>query len=161
MVRKIDHVGIAVLDPARGLAIFSEALGLRLETIEDIPSQKLRAYHLRAGESHLELLFPTDPESTIAKFLEKKGAGFHHLALEVDDIDDERDRLVAAGLEPLSAEPFVGAGGKKVLFFHPRTTGGVLLEICQAGSTPLRDPGSEPQGESGTAGPPGSGGPHA
>jgi methylmalonyl-CoA/ethylmalonyl-CoA epimerase len=132
MIKKIDHLGIAVLDPARGLAIFSEALGLRLEQIEDIPGQKLRSYHLRAGESHLELLFPTDPESTVAKFMEKKGAGFHHLALEVDDIEEERDRLTAAGLEPLSPEPFIGAGGKKVLFFHPRTTGGVLLEICQA-----------------------------
>ena len=133
MIKKIDHLGIAVLDPQRGLAIFSEALGLRLEQIEDIPSQKLRAYHLRVGESHLELLFPTDPESTIAKFLEKKGPGFHHLALEVDDIEAERDRLAAQGLEPLSPGPFVGAGGKKVLFFHPRTTGGVLLEICQPG----------------------------
>jgi methylmalonyl-CoA epimerase len=132
MIRRIDHLGIAVLDPARGLAIFSEALGLRLEQIEDIPSQNLRSYHLRAGESHLELLFPTDPQSTVAGFLEKKGPGFHHVAFEVDDIEDERDRLAAAGIEPLSPEPFVGAGGKKVLFFHPRTTGGVLIEICQA-----------------------------
>jgi methylmalonyl-CoA epimerase len=132
MIKKIDHLGIAVLDPARGMAIFSETLGLRLEQIEEIPSQQLRSYHLRAGESHLELLFPTDPESTVARFMEKKGPGFHHLAFEVDDIEKERDRLTAAGLEPLSPEPFIGAGGKKVLFFHPRTTGGVLLEICQA-----------------------------
>lgn len=131
MIKRIDHLGIAVLDPRRGLSIFSEALGLRLEQIEDIPSQNLRSYHLRVGESHLELLFPTDPDSTVAKFLEKKGPGFHHLALEVDDIEAERDRLVSLGLEPLSAEPFVGAGGKRVLFFHPRTTGGVLLEVCQ------------------------------
>lgn len=133
MIKKIDHLGIAVLDPARGLALFSETLGLRLEQIEDIPSQGLRSYHLRAGESQIELLFPTDPDSTVAKFMDKKGPGFHHLALEVDDIVAERDRLAAAGLEPLSAEPFIGAGGKQVLFFHPRTTGGVLLEICQAG----------------------------
>jgi methylmalonyl-CoA epimerase len=146
MIKKIDHLGIAVLDPARGLAIFSEALGLRLEQIEDIPSQHLRAYHLRAGESHLELLFPTDPESTVAKFIEKKGAGFHHLALEVDDIEEERNRLTAAGLEPLSPEPFIGAGGKKVLFFHPRTTGGVLLEICQAGNKTTGSRPSNPPG---------------
>jgi methylmalonyl-CoA epimerase len=133
MIRKIDHLGIAVLDPARGLAIFSDALGLRLEKIEDIPGQKLRAYHLRIGESHLELLHPTDPESTVAGFLAKKGPGIHHLALEVDDVLAERDRLVASGLEPLAPEPFIGAGGKQVLFFHPRTTGGVLLEICQPG----------------------------
>jgi methylmalonyl-CoA/ethylmalonyl-CoA epimerase len=133
MIIKIDHLGIATLDPGRALATFSETLGLRLEQIEDIPSQKLRSYHLRVGDSHLEILFPTEPDSTVAKFLDKKGPGFHHLALEVDDIEAERKRLTAAGFEPLSAEPFVGAGGKKVLFFHPRTTGGVLLEICQAG----------------------------
>jgi methylmalonyl-CoA epimerase len=132
MIKKIDHIGIAVLDPHRALATFSDVLGLRLEQIEDIPSQNLRSYHLRVGESHLELLFPTDPASTVARFLEKKGPGFHHLALEVDDILAERDRLVAAGLEPLSPEPFAGAGGKQVIFFHPRTTGGVLLEICQS-----------------------------
>jgi methylmalonyl-CoA epimerase len=132
VIKKIDHLAIAVLDADRALATFSDSLGLRLEQVEDIPSQGLRSYHLRIGESHLELLFPTDPSSTVAKFLEKKGPGIHHLALEVDDIEAERDRLEEAGFEPLSAEPFVGAGGKKVLFFHPRTTGGVLLEICQA-----------------------------
>lgn len=135
MIQRIDHLGIAVLDPQRGLAVFSEALGLRLEQIEEIPSQKLRSYHLRVGESHLELLFPTDPASPVAKFLEKKGPGIHHVSFEVDDIEAERDRLSALGLEPLSAEPFTGAGGKRVLFFHPRTTGGVLVEICQPGKT--------------------------
>ncbi len=134
MIRKIDHIGIAVLDPARALQTFSEALGLRLEQIEDVPSQQLRSYHLAVGESHLELLYPTDPSSTVAKFIEKKGAGVHHVALQVDNIEAERDRLVGLGFEALSAEPFVGAGGKKVLFFHPRTTGGVLLEICQLGA---------------------------
>ncbi len=140
MIRKIDHIGIAVLDPGRGLSLFSDALGLRLEQIEDIPSQGLRSYHLRIGESHLELLHPTSDSSTLAKFLETKGPGIHHLALEVDDIEAERDRLVAQGFQALSAEPFTGAGGKRVLFFHPRTTGGVLLEICQAGSPALAPP---------------------
>jgi methylmalonyl-CoA/ethylmalonyl-CoA epimerase len=143
MIKRIDHLGIAVLDPARGLAVFSEALGLKLEQIEDIPSQKLRSYHLRIGDSQLELLFPTDPDSPVARFLDKKGSGFHHLALEVDDIEAEQERLSALGLEPLSEKPFVGAGGKQVLFFHPRTTGGVLLEICQPGTK-----GVGPHGES-------------
>ncbi|MFN8548158.1 MAG: methylmalonyl-CoA epimerase [Candidatus Eisenbacteria bacterium] len=133
MIRKIDHIGVAVLDPTRAIKTFSEALGLRLDQIEEVPSQKLVSYHLAIGESHIELLHPTDPTSTVAKFLEKKGAGVHHVALQVDDILAERDRLVELGFEALSPEPFVGAGGKKVLFFHPRTTGGVLLEICQAG----------------------------
>lgn len=133
MIKKIDHLGIAVDDPEKALAVFAGALGLKHDETEEIPSQKLRSYHLRVGESNLELLYPTDPSSTVAKFLEKKGAGIHHIALAVDDILAERDRMVAHGLQPLSAEPFVGAGGKKVLFFHPKTTGGVLLEICQAG----------------------------
>ena len=131
MIKKIDHLGVAVLDPERALATYRDALGLRLEQIEDIPSQKLVSYHLAIGESHIELLHPTDEDSVIGKFLAKKGPGIHHVAFEVDDILAERDRLSGQGLEPLSAEPFVGANGKKVLFFHPRTTGGILLEICQ------------------------------
>jgi methylmalonyl-CoA/ethylmalonyl-CoA epimerase len=131
MIKRIDHIGIAVLDPQRSLALYKDALGLKLDQIEDIPSQQLVSYHLVVGESHLELLHPTDDDSVIAKFLAKKGPGIHHIALEVDDLEGERARLEAQGLEPLSDKPFVGAGGKKVLFFHPRTTGGVLLEICQ------------------------------
>ncbi len=133
MIRKIDHIGIAVLDPARALQTFSEALGLKLELVEEIPSQQLISYHLKVGESHIELLHATDPDSVIAKFLAKRGPGVHHVALQVDDLEAERDRLTALGLEPLTPEPFIGAGGKKVLFFHPRTTGGVLVEICQLG----------------------------
>lgn len=133
MIRKIDHIGIAVLDPARALQTFSEALGLKLELVEEIPSQQLISYHLKVGESHIELLHATDPDSVIAKFLSKRGPGVHHVALQVDDLEAERDRLTGLGLEPLTPEPFIGAGGKKVLFFHPRTTGGVLVEICQIG----------------------------
>jgi len=135
LIKRIDHLGIAILDADRGLATFYESLGLKLDLIEDIPEQGLRTYHLRVGESHIELLFPTDPSSTVAKFLEKKGPGFHHLALEVDDMEAERERLIGRGFEPLTPKPFVGAGGKKVQFFHPRTTGGVLLEICQCPTT--------------------------
>ncbi len=131
MIKKIDHLGIAVLDPKRALATYRDALGLRLEQIEEVPSQKLVSYHLEIGESTIELLHPTDEDSVIAKYLAKNGPGIHHVALQVDDIEAERDRLVESGLQALSEEPFIGANGKKVLFFHPRTTGGVLLEICQ------------------------------
>lgn len=132
MIRKIDHLGIAVTDPDAALAVFVDGLGLELEETEDIVSQKLRSYHLRIGESHLELLHPLDPDSPVAKFLAKKGGGIHHLALAVDDMEAAIERLVARGLQPLSEKPFIGAGGKQVLFFHPKTTGGVLLEICQS-----------------------------
>jgi len=131
VIKKIDHIGVAVLDADRALATFRDALGLRLDQIEEIPSQGLVAYHLEVGESHLELLHPMEEDSVIGKYLAKKGPGVHHVALQVDDIIAERDRLEAAGFEPLSPEPFKGAHGKLVLFFHPRTTGGMLLEICQ------------------------------
>ncbi len=131
MIKKIDHLGIAVLDADRALATFRDALGLRLDQIEEIPNQGLVAYHLEIGDSHFELLHPTEDDSVIGKYLAKKGPGVHHVALQVDDIYAERDRLEANGFEPLSPEPFKGAHGKLVLFFHPRTTGGMLLEICQ------------------------------
>lgn len=133
MIKKIDHLGIATADSEAALRIYRDALGLVLEETEEIPSQKLRSYHLRVGESHFELLEPTDPESTVARFLAKKGPGIHHVALAVADLPAMLAKLVAQGLEPLSPEPFIGAGGKQVIFFHPRTTGGVLLELCQPG----------------------------
>ena len=144
MIKKIDHLGVAVLDADRALATFRDALGLRLDQIEDIPSQKLVSYHLEVGESHIELLHPTDEDSVIGKFLAKNGPGIHHVALQVDDIFAEKNRLEEKGLQPLSEEPFVGANGKLVLFFHPRTTGGVLLEICQDAAE-ARRPDSESQ----------------
>lgn len=120
MIKRADHLCTAVSDPRQGLAVFAEALGLTLAETGEIPSQKLRSYHLRVGESNLELLYPADPSSPVAKFLEKKGPGIHHLALEVDDIVVERDRLLARGLQPLTEEPFVGAGGRRRSSSTPR-----------------------------------------
>jgi methylmalonyl-CoA/ethylmalonyl-CoA epimerase len=133
MIRGIDHIGIAVSDADAALAVFRDALGLELAETEPVPSQQLVSYHLRIGESTLELLHPSDPQSVIAKFLEKKGPGIHHIALAVDDIAGETARLKQRGLQPLSEQPTLGAGGKRVLFFHPKTTGGVLLELCEGG----------------------------
>lgn len=131
MIRKIDHIGVAASDVAGALAVFRDALGLELTETEPVESQKLVSYHLRVGESNLELLVPSEPDSVIAKFLEKRGQGIHHIALAVDDIDAELTRLKKAGLQPLGEKPTMGAGGKRVIFFHPKTTGGVLLELCQ------------------------------
>ncbi|MFH1144847.1 MAG: methylmalonyl-CoA epimerase [Candidatus Eisenbacteria bacterium] len=132
MIRKIDHIGLAVADAETALALWRDTLGLAHTDTERVESQKILSYHLRLGESNLELLSPTDPESVIAKFLEKKGAGIHHIALAVEDLDVEIARLKAAGLQPLGEHPTAGAGGKRVIFFHPKTTGGVLLELCEA-----------------------------
>ena len=136
MIRKIDHIGIAVSDAQAALAIYRDALGLPYAGSEEVPSQKLTAHHFKVGESDLELLSPSDPQSVIARFLEKQGAGIHHLALAVEGLDDEVARLKAAGLQPLGDEPQLGAGGKRVIFFHPRTTGGVLLELCEPADSP-------------------------
>jgi len=135
MIRKIDHIGIAVADADAALAVFRDALGLKLIETEPVPGQKLVSYHLRIGESNLELLHPSDPESVIAKFIAKRGEGIHHIALAVEEIEDEIARLQRAGLKPLGDGPSEGAGGKRVIFFHPKTTGGVLLELCEARST--------------------------
>ena len=129
MIKKIDHIGVAVADIDEALRIYRDVLGLSCEETEEIASQKILSYHLRVGESHLELLVPTDPTSTIARALEKRGAGIHHIALAVDDLDADRARLIAGGLEPIG-EPSTGANGKRIQFFHPRSTGGILLEIC-------------------------------
>ena len=130
MIRKIDHIGIATPDAEASLRIFRDALGLELGHTEEVASQKVTTYALGVGESSLELLVPTDPESAIAKYIAKRGQGIHHIALAVDDIDAELARMKAAGLEPLGEKPTPGAGGKRIIFFHPRTTGGVLLELC-------------------------------
>lgn len=131
MIRKIDHIGIAVADAEAALAVYRDTLGLELTASEPVADQQLISYHLRLGESHLELLAPTEPDSVIAKFLDRKGPGIHHIALAVDDIESEIARLKETGLQLLGEKPTIGAGGKKVIFFHPRSTGGVLLELCE------------------------------
>ncbi len=125
----IDHIGIAVTHVEEALTLWRGTLGLELAQIEEVPSQKLVSYHLRAGESHIELLSPTDPASVIHRFLEKNGPGIHHIALRVEDLDGMRARLLQSGYQPIG-EPSMGASGKRIQFFHPKTTGGVLLEIC-------------------------------
>ncbi len=129
MILRIDHIGIAVGDIESALRVFRDAMGLSVDRIEEVAAQKIVSHHLRLGESRLELLQASEPDSVIARFIEKRGEGIHHVAFAVDDFDGERERLVAAGLEPIG-RPSTGAGGKRIQFFHPRTTGGVLVEIC-------------------------------
>lgn len=129
MTHGIDHIGVAVNHLDEALRLWRVTLGLELDQIEEVPTQQLVSYHLRAGESHIELLSPTDPGSVISRFLEKNGPGIHHIALKVDDLDTMRRNLVGAGYHPIG-EPSIGANGKRIQFFHPKTTGGVLLEIC-------------------------------
>lgn len=127
---KIDHLGIAVPDLAAAIEAFA-ALGFHVESTHDVPTEKVRTAFLPLGESHLELLEPTDPTSVIAKFLQKR-TGLHHVCVLVDDIEAAMAEMRAKGVLLLDETPRVGAGGCRVAFVHPRSAGGVLLELKQA-----------------------------
>ena len=130
---KIDHIGIAVADIETAIATYGDAFGLRPERVEEVTGQGIRAHLLPVGETQIELLEPLDEGSPIARFLARRGPGIHHIAFAVDDFEAERSRMIATGLEPIG-EPSAGAGGRRIQFFHPRSTGGVLIEICSGGT---------------------------
>ena len=130
---KIDHIGIAVADIETAIARYAQAFGLRPQRVEEVAGQGIRAHHLTVGDTRIELLEPLGEASPVARFLARHGPGVHHLAFAVEDFDAERARLVASGLEPIG-EPSTGAEGKRIQFFHPRSTGGVLIEICSDGA---------------------------
>jgi methylmalonyl-CoA/ethylmalonyl-CoA epimerase len=132
---KIDHLGIAVPDLEEALAAW-KALGFEVESVHDVPTEKVKAAFLPVGESRLELLEPTDPTSTIAKFLEKR-AGLHHVCVLVDDLERALAGMKERGVLLIDEKPRVGAGGCRVAFVHPRATGGVLLELKE--KEPPRD----------------------
>jgi methylmalonyl-CoA/ethylmalonyl-CoA epimerase len=126
-ILKIDHLGIAVKDLAEAVKTYA-ALGFAVEATHDVPTEKVRTAFLPVGESHLELLEPTDPSSVIARFLEKR-SGLHHVCVLVEDIDAALAELKARGVTELDETPRVGAGGCRVAFVHPRGAAGVLLEL--------------------------------
>lgn len=128
-ILKIDHLGIAVPSLDEAVAAY-EALGFEVEARHDVPSEKVRTAFLPLGESHVELLEPTDPSSAVAKFLETR-KGLHHVCVLVDDIDAALVELKARGVQVLDETPRIGAGGCKVAFIHPRSAAGVLLELKQ------------------------------
>ena len=130
MIDKIDHIGVAVhsIEEAKG---FYETLGLEVEEIEEVESEGVRVAMIPCGESRIELLEPTRPDSPIQTFLERRGPGIHHLCLGTDDVEADDARLRAGGLRVLRPEPTIGAGGCRVQFVHPKSAGGVLLELSQ------------------------------
>jgi methylmalonyl-CoA/ethylmalonyl-CoA epimerase len=131
MIKKIDHLGIAVKSLDESIPYYEKALGLKCEHREEVPSQKVRTAFFHCGEVHLELLEPTDPESPIAKFLEKNPAGgIHHIAFGTDDVVEQLALASKAGVKLIHKEPFEGAAGKMVAFLHPKSTFGVLTEFC-------------------------------
>ena len=131
MLNKIDHLGIAVRSLDEAVPYYEKALGLKCEHREEVASQKVRTAFFSIGEVHLELLEPTDPESPIAKYLEKNPAGgIHHIAFGTDNIDGQLKQASTAGVKLINEKPFDGAGGKLVAFLHPKSTFGVLTEFC-------------------------------
>lgn len=130
MINKIDHLGIAVHSIEETTKYFESALGLKCERVEEVPSQKVRTAFFSVGETHLELLEPTAPDSPVARFLESKGEGIHHVAFATDDVKDQLGQASAAGVRLIHEVPIDGAGGKLVAFLHPKSTFGVLTEFC-------------------------------
>ena len=131
---RVDHLGIAVPNLEQAVAAF-EALGFRVEARHDVPSEKVRAAFLPVGEARLELLEPTDPSSTVARFLEKR-TGLHHVCVLVDDIEAALASLKARGVPLVDEAPRPGAGGCRVAFVHPKGAAGVLLELKEAPPEP-------------------------
>jgi methylmalonyl-CoA/ethylmalonyl-CoA epimerase len=130
-IGKIDHLGIAVRSIEASLPLYTGMLGLDLHEIEEVADQKVRTAVFHVGESRIELLEPTSPESPVAKFLEKRGEGIHHVALGVPDVAAALAKFKAEGATLIDAAPRKGAGGAMIAFIHPKSTGGVLLELCQ------------------------------
>lgn len=131
MITRIDHLGIAVKSLDETIPYYEQALGLKCEHKEEVPSQKVRTAFFHAGEVHIELLEPTSPESPIAKFLEKNpSGGIHHIAFATDDVAGQLKSASAAGVKLIHEVPFEGAAGKLVAFLHPKSTFGVLTEFC-------------------------------
>ena len=131
----LDHIGIAVQDLDQALAFYQEALGLDVEVPEEVVSQKIKAHLIPLGQSSLELLEATSPESPIAKFLKKRGPGVHHLTLRVEDIDAVLEPLRTRGVQLIDEKPKSGAEGALVAFIHPRSAHGVLVELKQVQSS--------------------------
>jgi methylmalonyl-CoA epimerase len=129
---KIDHIGIVVHDIQAALAVYETALGLPLREIADVPDQNVRVAFLPLGESNVELVQPTSDDSGIARFLEKRGEGIHHLCIQVPDIEAALARLQAHGVPLIDEVPRQGAHGR-VAFVHPRGAHGVLLELVEHG----------------------------
>lgn len=128
---RIDHIGVVVKDAGERLRLYRDFLGLELMKVEELPERGLRVYFLKVGDTRIELLEPMHENSEVSAFLEKRGEGVHHIAFNVHGIDDAIELAKRHGLQPLSDTPQRGAGGTKVLFFHPKTTGGVLVELVE------------------------------
>ncbi len=130
MIKKIEHLGIAVKDLNVSIPLYEKLFQTPCYKTEAVESEGVKTAFFQIGESKIELLEASNPESPIAKFLEKKGAGFHHVAFEVDDIDKEIERLSNEGFQLIHTSPKDGADNKRIAFLHPKSSDGLLIELC-------------------------------
>jgi methylmalonyl-CoA epimerase len=130
-IKNIDHIGIAVNNLQESLSFWQTSLGIEPHGTQEVPQQKLRTTFLPVGDTEIELLESTSPDSSVAKFLEKHGEGLHHIAIRVDDIDAALAELKAKGIKLIDETARNGAGGARIAFVHPGSTHGVLLELCE------------------------------
>ena len=131
-IKRIDHIALVVEDIESTLSFWRDALGLELAHIEDVPAQKSLVAFLPVGESEIELVRPTTDDSGVARYLQKRGPGMHHISLEVDDIAGMLTQLKGKGVRLINETPVPGAGGMQIAFIHPESTSGVLVELYQS-----------------------------
>ena len=130
-IKSIHHIAVVVEDVEASLKFWQEILGLQPTAVSDMPAEAARIAFLPLGESEIELVQPTSPDSGISRYLEKRGPGMHHLCLQVDDIAGMLSRLKASGIQLINEEPKLGEGGRLYAFIHPRSANGVLVELYQ------------------------------
>lgn len=131
MFEKIDHIGIAVSDLEKSINFYRDKMGLEFKGTEIVDEQKVKVAFFPVGESKIELLEPTDPNGPVGKYIEKKGEGVHHLSFRVSNIEAKLEQLKEQGVALIDETPRYGAGGAKIAFLHPKSTGGVLVELCE------------------------------
>ena len=131
MIEKIDHIGIAVKSVKETTKLLSNILGLKVAGEEIVEEQKVKVAFLPLGDSELELLEPTSPKGPIARFIEKKGEGIQHIAFRVNNIEEVLEKLKKEGVRLIDEKPRYGAGGAKIAFIHPKSTNGILVELCE------------------------------
>ena len=130
-MKKVEHIGIAVKDLDNANVLFEKLFNHNHYKVEQVPSEGVSTSFFQVGETKIELLQATNPDSSIAKFISKRGEGIHHIAFEVENIESEINRLLSEGFELIQTEAKDGADNKKICFLHPKSTSGVLIELCQ------------------------------
>jgi methylmalonyl-CoA/ethylmalonyl-CoA epimerase len=136
MLKKINHIAIAVNNIEEAAKFYQEVMGLTLSGVEVVTAQKTRVGFFKIGESNIELVQPAEPDSPLTKFLETKGQGIHHICFEVDDVEAEVKSFLEKGATMIDQKPRPGAHGTKVAFVHPKSSNGVLIELCELPKDP-------------------------